>query len=162
MNFVQNFFLDHEVSLASILILENFAVPTNIDDMPSPLSRYSSSESVLRLDGGSDPNGSVAEKARMFELTANLQNSRNTPSPNPRANGYHARHKSPSEFSLSSRSNDSVQDEQNENNVNTEIEYNKKNAPNGIEEKNSSNFQDLLTEQLLMNKSWADLMDSES
>lgn len=144
-------FLDHEVNLASILILENFAVPANIDDTPTPLSRYSSSESVLRLDGGSSSDGSVAEKARMFELTASLQNSRNTPSPRPNSNG----HKSPSRFSSSPRKSEPEKDAQKENNGNV------KNVLIGGEEK-SSNFQDMLTQQLLSNKTWAEIMDNES
>lgn len=141
------------MSLASILILENYAVPANIDETPSPLSRYSSSESVLRLDGGSDPNGSVAEKARMFELTANLQNSRNTPSPNPRSNGSHSRHKSPSLFSSSPRRSEPLQDIKKDDIITNSLS-------NGIEDKNSQ-FKDMLTQQLLANKSWADLMDGE-
>lgn len=128
-----------------MLILENFAVPANIDDTPTPLSRYSSSESVLRLDGGSNSEGSVAEKARLFELTASLQNSRNTPSPRPKSNG----HKSPSRFLSSPRRNEPEKDTPKESNGN-------------IKNGSSSNFQDMLTQQLLANKSWSEIMDAES
>lgn len=145
-SFLSNtFFLDHEVNLASILILENFAVPANIDDTPTPLSRYSSSENVLRLDGGSNSDGSVAEKARMFELTASLQNNRNTPSPRPKSNG----HKSPMRFSSSPRRSEPEKD------IPTDT--------NGtIKTVSNSNFQDMITQQLLANKSWGEIMDTET
>lgn len=127
------------MSLSSVLILENFAVPANMDDTPTPLSRYSSSESVLRLDGGSNPVGSVAEKAMMFELTEQMQNSRKT-SPRPKSNGTSDGQKSP-RFSSSPRANN-------------------KNISYGDDKSNS--FQDLLTQQLLENKSWGEIMDAES
>lgn len=146
-------FIDHEVNLASTLILENFAVPANQDDTPTPLSRYSSSESVLRLDGGSNPSASVAEKAMMFELTANMQNS-NRLSPKPKSNGTSDGRKSPARFSASPRKTL----------ANEEAKENKesvKTVTNGSDDKNT-NFQDMLTQQLMTNRSWADIMDAES
>lgn len=137
----------HEVNLASILILENFAVPANQDDAPTPLSRYSSSESVVRLDGGPNTSGSVAEKAMMFELTANMQNSRY--SPKPKSNGTSDGQKSPARFSSSPRrtqTNDSTQKEQ---------------ATVNSGDEKQTNFQDMLNEHI-MNRSWGDIMDSES
>lgn len=116
-------------------------MPSNQDDTPTPLSRYSSSESVLRLDGGSS--GSVAEKALMFELTAHIQNNRNSPKLHP--NGTNDGQRTPSRFSPRK----------------TLPNENLKNAENGTEEK-SNNVQDLLTEQMLGNRSWADIMDAES
>ncbi|XP_055299658.1 tudor and KH domain-containing protein homolog isoform X2 [Sitodiplosis mosellana] len=145
---------DHEVSLASILILENFAVPANQDDAPTPLSRYSSSENVLRLDGGSNPTGSVAEKAMMFELTANIQNSRNT-SPMPKSNGSSSDGQRSPRFSSSPRRNN-IQKKKATKEKNNSV----KNLSNGDDK--SGNFQELLTQQLLANKSWSELMDSES
>lgn len=146
-------YLDHEVNLASILILENFAVPANQDDTPTPLSRYSSSESVLRLDGGnSSSSGSVAEKAMMFELTASMQNNRT--SPMPRTNGISDGQKSPSRFSSSPRRGDLVNDAQKQSNGNI------KNVTNGDDK--TTNVQDLLTQKMLTNRSWGDIMDTES
>lgn len=128
-------------------------MPANQDDAPTPLSRYSSSENVLRLDGGSNSSGSVAEKAMMFELTANIQNSRNT-SPMPKSNGTSDDQRSP-RFSSSPRRNKKENKKQT-NEKNSSV----KNLSNGDDK--SSNFQDLLTQQLLANKSWSELMDSES
>lgn len=143
MNITIDFFLDREVNLASILILENFAVPSNQDDVPTPLSRYSSSENVLRLDGGSS--GSVAEKALMFELTAHIQNSRNS-SPKLQPNGKSDGQKSPSRFSPRKT---------------LAIDENPKITVNGAENKNK-NVQDMLEQQMLGNRSWGDIMDAES
>lgn len=142
---------DHEVNLASILILENFAVPANQDDAPTPLSRYSSSESVLRLDGVSNSSASVAEKAMMFELTANMQNNRL--SPRPKSNGLNDDRKSPSRLSPSPRKNQTIE-EQNESNGSI------KNFTSDHCDDKNANFQEVLTQQ--MNRSWADIMDDES
>lgn len=125
-------------------------MPANLDDTPTPLSRYSSSE-CLRLDGGSNPSGSVAEKAMMFELTANIQNSRNG---SPRSNGTSDGQKSP-RFSSSPRRNNTQANKKQTNENSTSI----KNLTN--EDDKSNNFQDLLTQQLLANKSWSEIMDSE-
>lgn len=129
-------------------------MPANQDDTPTPLSRYSSSENVLRLDGGSNPSGSVAEKALAFELTANIQNSRNT-SPRPKSNGTSDGQRSP-RYSSSPRRNNIQENKKQTNENNTSI----KNLSNGDDK--SSNFQDLITQQLLANKSWGEIMDSES
>lgn len=128
-------------------------MPANLDDTPTPLSRYSSSENVLRLDGGSNPSGSVAEKTMMFELTANIQNSRNG-SPRSKTNGTSDGQKSP-RFSSSPRRNNTQENKKPTNENSTDI----KNLSNGDDK--SNNFQDLLTQQLLANKSWSELMDSE-
>lgn len=129
------------MNLASILILENFAVPSNQDDTPTPLSRYSSSENVLRLDGGSS--GSVAEKALAFELTAQIQNSRNSPC-KLQANGTSDGQRSPRFSPRKTLSPDS-----------------EKRVGNGTEDK-SNNVQELLTQQMLGNRSWGEIMDTES
>lgn len=147
--------LDHEVNLASILILESFAVPANQDDTPTPLSRYSSSESVLRLDGGSNSSGSVAEKAMMFELTANMQNSRNN-SPKLKSNGIADGQKSPLRFSASPRRNLPSEAPKENGSV--------KNHTNDNDDKNT-NFQDMLTQQMTNGygeKLWSEIMDAES
>lgn len=129
-------------------------MPANQDDAPTPLSRYSSSENVLRLDGGSNSSGSVAEKAMMFELTANIQNSRNT-SPMPKSNGTSDDQRSP-RFSSSPRRNNSQEKKMQTKEKTGSV----KNLSNGDDK--SKNFQDLLAQQLLANKSWSELMDSES
>lgn len=144
--------IEHEVNLASTLILENFAVPANQDDTPTPLSRYSSSESVLRLDGGSNPSASVAEKAMMFELTANMQSNRL--SPKPKSNGTSDGRISPARFSSSPRR--TLLNEQPKESIESV-----KNVTNGSDDKNT-NFQDMLTQQMMTNRSWADIMDAES
>lgn len=143
-------FSDRELSLASVLILENYAVPDNQDDVPTPLSRYSSSESVLRLDGGdTSSNGSVAEKAMMFELTAHIQNTRNSPrSSAPNGDG----HRSPSKFSPSPRKQKT--EKQKPNKAAKELNG------SAVAEPKAYNFQE--TQQLLMNQSWGDIMDAES
>lgn len=55
--------------------MEGFARPDNTVELPKPLSRYASSESIPRTDGTNGHIGSVAEKALMFELNASLNNS---------------------------------------------------------------------------------------
>ena len=146
-------YLGHEVNLASILILENFALPTNQDDAPTPLSRYSSSESVLRLDGSSNSSGSVAEKTLMFELTANMQSNRL--SPKPRSNDGQS---SPKRHSPSPRPhpqpNDSPAKKEKNGNV-------KNTTMNGSDDK-QTNFQDMLSHQMIANRNWGDIMDTES
>lgn len=146
------FSLDHEVNLASILILESFALPANQDDTPTPLSRYSSSESVLRLDGGSNPSGSVAEKAMMFELTASMQNNRQ--SPKPKLNGRNDGQKSPARFSTSPRRS-------HHNEAQKESNGSIRNVTNNGDDK-TTNFQDMLTQQMMTNRSWSEIMDAES
>lgn len=147
-------YLGHEVNLASILILENFAVPANQDDAPTPLSRYSSSESVLRLDGNSTSSGSVAEKAMMFELTANMQSNRLSPKPHSIDGQLSpARRHSPSPRP-NHKSNDSPIQKERNGNV-------KHSTVNGSDDK-QTNFQDMLTEQMIANRNWGDIMDTES
>lgn len=130
-------------------------MPANQDDTPTPLSRYSSSENVLRLDGGSNSASSVAEKTMMFELTANIKNNRNSSSPKPKTNGNSDGQRSP-RFSSSPRRNNIQENKKQTNENNTS----NKNLSNGDDK--SSNFQDLLTQQLLANKSWSEIMDTES
>lgn len=146
--------LGHEVNLASILVLENFAVPANQDDAPTPLSRYSSSESMLRLDGSSNSSSSVAEKAMMFELTANMQSNRLSPKPRP-IDGT----SSPSRHSPSPRPHH----QSNDSSVQTEKNGNAKHSTttNGTDDK-QTNFQDMLTQQMMANRNWGDIMDTES
>lgn len=138
------------MNLASILILENFAVPANQDDAPSPLSRYSSSESILRLDGSSNSSGSVAEKTMMFELTANMQ-SPSRLSPKPQSNDGQsspARQQSPTPAPRTKKEKKSKA---------------KHATTNGSSDDKQTNFQDMLTEQqILANRNWGDIMDAES
>lgn len=139
-------------------MLENFAVPANQDDAPTPLSRYSSSESMLRLDGGSNSSGSVAEKTMMFELTASMHSSRLSPKPRPiDGTSSPARHHSPSP-----RSNNHHQN--NESPVKTETNGTVKHPPvnGGGSDVKQTNFQDLLTQQMMANRNWGDIMDTES
>lgn len=146
--------LGHEVNLASILILENFAVPANLDDTPTPLSRYSSSESVVRLDGSSNSSGSVAEKAMMFELTANMQSNRLSPKPRS-SNGQ----TSPARNSPSPRphpqTNDSPAKKEKKRSA-------KPTTMNGNSDEKQTNFQDMVTQQTIGNRKWGDIMDAES
>lgn len=143
--------LDREVNLAATLILENFAVPLNHTDTPTPLSRYSSSDSVLRLDGSSNIVGSVAEKAMMFELTANLQASpkkingnNNSPIPSPKQKI------SPRKRRFAA--NTEKQTENNENIKNTANVADHKAVPSSV--------QDLLDD--MAKQSWSDLVEAES
>lgn len=117
--------------------------------MPKPLSRYSSSDSVLRLDSGSNHSGSVAEKAMMFELTANLQNQN---SPN-KTNGSRSPVPSP-KMSPRKKRTAAKQETPKENNENTQ------NVANGADNKTNSNVQDMFHD--IANRSWADIMDAES
>lgn len=140
------------MNLGSILILENFAVPANQDDVPTPLSRYSSSESVLRLDGSSNSSSSVAEKTMMFELTANMQSSRLSPKPRS-IDGQ----MSPARHSPDPRPN-----HQNDTSIQKEKNGNVKHSTmNGSDDK-QTNFQDMLTQQMIANRNWGDIMDTES
>lgn len=132
------------MSIAATLILENFAVPMNHTEIEMPLSRYSSSENVLNVDGSPNYVGSVAEKARMFELTASLNspeksNVKRSPISSPKQPS------SPRKKLFSPKSN-----KPKENNENTP------NIANGANDKGDSMFQDIA------NRSWADIMDSES
>lgn len=150
-------FLGHEVNLASIMVLENFAVPTNQDDAPTPLSRYSSSESMLRLDGGSNSSGSVAEKTMMFEMTANMHSSRLSPKPRPvDGTSSPARHSpSPKPNNHHHPSDDSPAKTEKNGSV-------KHSTINGSDDSKQTNFQDLLTQQMMVNRNWGDIMDTES
>lgn len=140
--------LDREVNLAATLILENFAVPMNHTDTPTPLSRYSSSDSVLRMDGSHV--GSVAEKALMFELTANLQAS---PS---KTNGSKSPVPSPKQMMSPRKKRFGASVEKlTENNENIQ------NTANVTDNKAvQSNVQNLLDD--IANQSWADLVEAES
>lgn len=153
----------HETNLASILILENFAVPANLDDTPTPLSRYSSSESVLRLDGSSNSSGSVAEKTMMFELTANMQSSRLSPSPKPRSTDGQS---SPTRNSPSPRprnqSNDSPAKKEKKNSVKQPTVNGSADDKQTNGDDKQTNFQDMLTQQIMANRNWGDIMDAES
>lgn len=142
------------MNLASILILENFAVPANLDDTPTPLSRYSSSESVVRLDGSSNSSGSVAEKTMMFELTANMQSSRL--SPKPRSSDGQT---SPTRNTPSPR----PQHQPNDTPAKKEKKRkSKQSAVNGSSDEKQTNFQDLVAQQTIGNRNWGDIMDAES
>lgn len=142
------------MNLASILILENFAVPANQDDAPTPLSRYSSSESVLRMDGNSNSSGSVAEKTMMFELTANMQSNRLSPKPRSIDGQLSpARRHSPSPRPNHKSKDSAIQKETNGNVKHSTV--------NGSDDK-QTNFQDMLTEQMMANRNWGDIMDTES
>lgn len=158
------------MSISATLILENFAVPDNHICTPKPLSRYSSSESVLRSDGGSSSHsGSVAEKALMFELTANLQN-------NSGSNGsISPRHRSPAKFSLTpehKKSNGSSETclESNENNILNTL---KKSLPNNVTstpnkelpitiKPNNTNNNGFSAVESVANRSWSEIMEAES
>lgn len=142
------------MNLASTLILESFAVSANQDDAPTPLSRYSSSESVLRLDG-SNSSGSVAEKAMMFELTANMQSSRL--SPKPRSNDGQS---SPARHSPSPRPHHQSNDSPAKTETNGNVKHSTMNGSGGDDKQ--TNFQDMLTQQIIANRNWGDIMDTES
>lgn len=134
------FYQDREVSLAATLILENFAIPSNHTEVEKPLSRYSSSETILRLDGHS---GSVAEKALMFELTANLQSNQNHLD---KTNGS----KSPSPKTSPQKKRTATKpDKPQENNDNTP------NVTNGTDTKVTSSVQDMVD---FATRSWSDIM----
>lgn len=162
-------FADREVSISATLILENFAVPDNHISTPKPLSRYSSSESVLRSDGGSSSHsGSVAEKAMMFELTANLQNNSSNGSISPR-------HRSPAKFSSTpehKKSNGSSEmcQESNGNNIQNTL---KKSMPNQVTstpnkelsittKPNNTNSNGFSAVESVANRSWSEIMEAES
>lgn len=138
------------MNLAATLILENFAVPMNHTDTPTPLSRYSSSDSVLRMDGSPNHVGSVAEKALMFELTANLQAS---PS---KTNGSKSPVPSPKQMMSPRKKRFGASVEKlTENNENIQ------NTANVAENKAvQSNVQNSLDD--IANQSWADLVEAES
>lgn len=138
------------MNLAATLILENFAVPMNHTDTPTPLSRYSSSDSVLRVDGSPNHVGSVAEKTLMFELTANLQaspsktNSSKSPSPSPKQMMSPRRKRFGTSAEKLTDNNENIQ-----------------NTANVADNKAvQSNVQSLLED--IANQSWADLVEAES
>lgn len=98
------FIPDREVNLAATLILENFAMPTNRSGASTPVSsRYSSTDNVHGLNSASP--SSVAERARMFELNASVNENFST-SPKLRLNASTDGSKSP-RFSSSPQKNPS-------------------------------------------------------
>lgn len=119
-------------------------------DISTPLSRYSSSDSVLRMDGSTNHVGSVAEKALMFELTANLQAS---PS---KTNGTISPIQSPKPTMSPRKKRFGASIEKlTENNENIQ------NTANVADNKTvQSNVQNLLDD--IANQSWADLVEAES
>lgn len=174
-------FVGRDVSVAATLILEGFALPDNhSNDAPLPLSRYSSSDSVLRLDGGNSHTGSVAEKAMMFELTASLHNNSNSyKSSNGKISP--AGQRSPSKYATKFEQNNVLIDNQKENNGNIEnttltgTSSPKKPFANHL---NSSGLIDTERQQAqnhannnnkhfnsidsIANRSWSDIMEAES
>lgn len=133
-------------------------MPANLDDTPTPLSRYSSSESVVRLDGNSsNSSGSVAEKTMMFELTANMQSSRLSPKPrtsdgqtSPTRNSTSPRpqHQQPNGSPVKKERKRKAKQQQS--------------AVNGSSDEKQTNFQDLVAQQTIGNRNWGDIMDAES
>lgn len=111
----------------------------------TPLQRYSSSENVLRLDGGTtNYGGSVAEKAMMFELTANLQSNGAGTSPNSKMNGSLNGQRSPVK---TPRKNRKKGEKENNGNV--------QNLSHSTETNNAQR-------NLLGNRSWAEIMEAEA
>lgn len=157
------------MSIAATLILESFAIPDNHISTPKPLSRYSSSESVLRSDGGSSTqSGSVAEKAMMFELTASLQNNGSNGSVSPR-------HRSPAKFSSTpehKKSNGFSETSQEHNGNNTPNTLNTSptksvtSAPKSEEpitsKPDTANNNGFSAVESLANRSWSEIMEAES
>lgn len=133
------------MNLASTLILENFGVPTNHLCVETPLSRYSSSENVLRLDGGSSNNSSVAEKAMMFELQANLQLNGGS---SPKSNHGNSNGQPLPKVKPSPRKNRHANEKENNGNIQNMSQANESNGSN--------------QPNLLGNRSWAEIMEAES
>lgn len=122
----------------------------NHTDTPTPLSRYSSSDSVLRMDGGQNHVGSVAEKALMFELTANLQaspsktNGSKSPIPSPKQMMSPRKRRFGASVEKLSENNENIQ-----------------NTANFADNKSvQSNVHNSLDD--IANQNWADLVEAES
>lgn len=158
------------MSIAATLILESFAIPDNHISTPKPLSRYSSSESVLRSDGGSSSHsGSVAEKTMMFELAASLQNdSSNNGSVSPRQRSP-AKSSSTPEHKKSNGFTESCQ-KTNDTNIQNTL---KTPSLNGVTstpkaevpitgKPDSANNNGFSAVESLANRSWSEIMEVES
>lgn len=154
---------DREVSIASVLILESYAVPDNHISTPKPLSRYSSSESVVRSEGGgssSSHSGSVAEKTMAFELTANLQNSVSNGSISPR-------HRSPAKNSLTPdhKKSNGTNDAHHETNGKNVVDKLRASSPRNatstpVAESAVKNGFSVV--ESMANRSWSEIMEAES
>lgn len=146
------------MSLASQLVLECFARPDNTAELPRPLSRFSSSESIPKTEGNGHI-GSVAEKALLFELNASLNSSNGGLKP---TNGKlsPSGQRSPSRFSVSpqpKRKNDNHVPLAQDPLLSAEKSDTVVKASNGTGNNNNNSY---VPYQAAVNKSWADATGS--
>lgn len=147
------------MSLASQLVLECFARPDNTAELPRPLSRFSSSESIPKTDGNGHI-GSVAEKALLFELNASLNINGGLKPTNGKVSPSGQR--SPSRFSVSpqpKRKNDGHVPLAQDPLLSAEKSDSVVKASNGTGS-NNNNSAGYVPYQAAVNKSWADATDS--